>query len=153
MNQRFIVYVISIVFGVSLFACNGEKKHSNDLHSNITFTDTLTKNDTLDVLRLSGLCMNTLEHNIDSALNFIYFIQGDTLLVPLPNNKREFLKTTLSKYPIKSYDLLYLKFNSQYDNILKYKIFYSTSNTPNSINLTFNPIKLDDAWYLTLKDN
>lgn len=153
MNQRFIVYVISIVLFFSFLACNDDKRLKIETSNNVTFTKTLSRNDTLDVLRLSGLCMSTLKENIDSALNFVYFIQGDTLLLPLSENKREFLKTILCKYPIRSFDLLYLQFNSQYDNSLKYRIYYSTSDIPNYMNITFNPIKIDDAWFLTLKDN
>lgn len=152
MSRSFTITTIITILILALFSCNDNKQSMKDQNVNASFIQTLSNRDTMDVLNLSRQCMQVLKTDIDSALNYIYYIQGDTLLLPLSTNRKEFLKATLNKYPIKSCNLVRLKFNSQYNNYLKYKIEFNINNTPNTINLVFNPIKLGEAWYLTLKE-
>lgn len=144
-------FVFMCVFATIICSC----KNSSEMKSVVSekqFTATLTNRDTVDVISLSSLCLTVLKNDIDSAMNYIYYIKNDTL-IPLSDEKRIFLKNSFLSYPIKKIMLDTLIFNTEVDNIVRYNIVYDNGGSfPITQRFIFNPIKIESAWYLTLKE-
>lgn len=141
------------IFFISILIITGCKNQSETKPVGFKkhFTSTLTNKDTTDVIGLSSLCLQVMKSDIDSALNYIYYIKNDTLL-PLSETKRDFLKKSFL-CNIKDYTLDTLVFSTEFDNMIKYKIIIDNDQKhPFTQKFTFNPIKIETAWYLTLKE-
>lgn len=152
------IRIYSIVLFLSLIffggACVNKQKQSSTKEFPEDFIKTLTHKDTVAMIGLTTVCMDTLQAGkIDDALNLIYCVRNDTL-VPLSNETKAELKRQFERFPVKQYHLESFQINGYSTNSVKYVVqFKEKSTLPNTIKLTFNPIWIEDAWYLTLKNN
>ena len=123
------------------------------------FRSGLTAEDTTKMLGICEECMKTLKAgNIDGALNLLYQYDDSTKTVsPISEENRKKMRNTFTVFPVLNYRMVYYNFTTQGLNDVKYEIEFfektdSTDQAPNTIGLMFNPVKVDDQWYLTMKD-
>ena len=67
------------------------------------------------------------------------------------------MRNTFTVFPVLNYRMVYFNFSTEGRNDVKYEIEFfekadSTDQAPNTIGLMFNPVKVDDQWYLTMKE-
>lgn len=123
------------------------------------FRAELTAEDTTKMLGICEECMKTLKAgNIDGALNLLYQYDDSTKTVsPISEENRKKMRNTFTVFPVLNYRMVYYNFTTQGLNDVKYEIEFfekadSTDQAPNTIGLMFNPVKVDDQWYLTMKE-
>lgn len=123
------------------------------------FRSELTAEDTTKMLGICEECMKTLKAgNIDGALNLLYQYDDSTKTVtPIGEEKRNKMRNTFTVFPVLNYRMVYFNFSTEGRNDVKYEIEFfekadSTDQAPNTIGLMFNPVKVDDQWYLTMKE-
>ncbi len=149
-------FYLTIILLLILSACSEQKKEKKQTAQD-KFISELTAQDTLDILRLSNACMDTLKMgHIDAAIDMLYIIRNDSL-IKVPQNKEKELRQNFKFFPVVDYKLDYYAFIDQANNDVKYQIefFKHTSpedKTPNTIGFMINPVKVDGKWFLTLKD-
>lgn len=148
---------IVICIGMAISCSNNRtlKNTQLELTTSEKFINTLTHEDTLQVIALTNMCMDTLKAGkINQALKLIYYVK-DTLLLPLPLDKEQRLYNKFKRFPILNYKLDSYSFETPKNNTVKYQIEFThktNNNTPNTINFNFCPIKIDSAWYLSVKN-
>lgn len=130
------------------------KQNTTVINPESKFIENLAQKDTAEILNLTELWLDTIKAGkIDDALNFVYCIQNDTLM-PLSTEMKNSLKYYFKCFPIKDYQLVSFDINGFYANTVKYNIcFKEQEGTPYSVKFAFNPIWIDNTWYLTLKNN
>ncbi len=138
-----------------LAACTGKSKESQaSIDPDTELVKGLTAKDTADFIGLAQVCMDTLQAGkIDDGLNMIYCIINDTLM-PMTDEMRENMKQHFKRFPVKKYRMEDFEINGYSNNTVKYSIFFQENPESEAcIKFAFNPIRIDDAWYLTLKNN
>lgn len=138
-----------------LAACTGKSKESQaSIDPDAELVKGLTAKDTADFIGLTKVCMDTLQAGkIDEGLNMIYCVINDTLM-PMTPEVREGMKMYFGRFPVKKYKMESYEINGYSNNTVKYSIYFQENSVSEaSIKFAFNPIRIDDAWYLTLKNN
>ncbi len=117
------------------------------------FLAALTINDTLSVLSLGQNFMGALKAGeIDDALQDLCVVH-ENVLYHVADESLAQLKSRFRKFPVADYQLVSYSFSTPGINDLVYR--YSISGELGSgpaMKLTFNPVKVEGSWYLTLKD-
>lgn len=156
MKRRFsfAVWLIAAIDCLFIGCVEKKEKPLFPEDSQVSFLKNLTHQDTLDFLKPSNACMDTLKlGKIDKALSIIYFDRNDTLL-PLTGKMKEKLRQRFERFPIKEYRLESFDIQGFSSNSVVYTIrFREESKQPNTIKLVFNPVWINDTWYLTLKND
>lgn len=123
-----------------------------------TFRSALTAEDTTQMLALCDSCMELLRKgDVEAALSRIHLYDDSTRQVmPLSEEKAQQLRSTFRMFPVLNYRVAYFSFVSEGVNDVKYDIEFfekpEGDNRPNTIGFMFNPVKVDGAWYITVKD-
>ena len=108
------------------------------------FIASLTREDTLTVVALGNQFFNYIDQDsVELALDMLYVVD-DYVLYKIADESKDFLRPRFSKSPALGWSFVRYSFSTQSNNDLIYLY--------NGIKLAFNPIKVDDLWYLTLKD-
>lgn len=118
------------------------------------FIATLTKEDSIKVLNQARICMESLKAgNIEAALGMLYVVKGNQVL-PLGGKDLKETREHFQHFPVVDYNLDYFTFSTQGCNDLKYRIKFrekdKKGNVP-AIAFMFNPVKIDNRWYLCIK--
>lgn len=118
------------------------------------FIATLTKEDSIKVLNQARICMESLKAgNIEAALGMLYVVKGNQVL-PLGGKDLKETREHFQHFPVVDYNLDYFTFSTQGCNDLKYRIKFTEKdkkgNVP-AIAFMFNPVKIDNRWYLCIK--
>ena len=150
---------IIICIGTVISCSNGNRPKKDvqpELSTSENVINTLTHEDTLQVIALTNMCMDTLKAGkISQALKLIYYVE-DTLLLPLTPEKEQRLCNRFKHFPVLNYKLESYSFETPKNNTVKYRIEFapkkSDKDIPNTINFSFCPIKIDSAWYLSVKN-
>lgn len=156
-----LIYLIIITF--CLGSCNEQKKDTpkdNTVKSwgeaKAEFTSTLSSSDTSNVKKIALQCMDLLKSDsIDQALELLYTIDNGKLR-KLSDKEKARLKQRFKIFPVIDYKFLGMSFATQGNNDIKFSSIFSikgnSQNTPKSLVLMFNPIKIENQWYLTMKN-
>ena len=155
--KKFYIF-IAILFAVFSFcSCKNQKK--SHIAEVIEFRNTLTKEDTTQVLKLSNDCMELLKNkNIDQAVAMLYEYDDSLYQIqPLTESSIKSIKHTLKVFPVIRYKLSYYSLQSESINDVKYIITFSDEQESEQngrpvTSFMFNPVKVDGVWYLCLKN-
>lgn len=119
------------------------------------FLPTLTAADSTTVKSMAIRCMDLLKaDSMDKALDMLYIVRG-TKLQKLTEEDKTRLQKRFEIFPVLEYEFEGMSFSTQGNNDVKFKTKFlekSESNTPTSIGMMFNPVKIGDQWYLTMKN-
>lgn len=150
-------FIVTLLLGYIMFSCGqketkGRMKTYGDAEKE--FIATLTKEDSISVLNQARICMDSLKvGNIESALEMLYVVKGNQIL-PLGGESLKETREHFQRFPVVDYQLDYFTFSTQGCNDLKYRIKFSRKdekgNIP-AIAFMFNPVKIDNRWYLCIK--
>ncbi|MBO4671197.1 MAG: hypothetical protein J5640_05080 [Bacteroidales bacterium] len=108
------------------------------------FIASLTKQDTLNVVALGTQFFTYIEEgNCDAALDMLNVLDGN-VLYGIADESKDFLRPRFVKMPSDGWSFLRYSFSTAGVNDLVY--LYG------GLKLVFNPVKVGDNWFLTLKD-
>ena len=117
------------------------------------FRRSLTLHDTLSVFILGANFMDALKTgDLELVLSDLYVLDCDTLY-KVADESLNMLRDRFTSVPITDYSIASYSFSTPGNNDLCYR--YVTSGkvgTGPAFKLMFNPVKIGDNWYLTLKD-
>lgn len=129
-----------------------EKNWYIDARQSTTMQRTMT--DTLAVLYNTKEYLNLLKANeVDSALNRLYVLQGDTVH-PLSPAERETARKSVTMFPVLDYKIESVKMFNEHNTEVHYTIKYfelegdSTKN--NQLQCVLQAVRVGYYWYLTL---
>lgn len=149
--------IFTLLLACILFSC-GQKETKERMKTygdaEKEFIATLTREDSIKVLNLARICMDSLKSgNIESALRMLYVVKENHVL-PLGGEDLKETREHFQRFPVVDYQLDYFTFSTQGCNDLKYRIKFSRKdkkgNIP-AIAFMFNPVKIDNRWYLCIK--
>lgn len=143
---KFIASALLVASALILASCGNRQKNTE-----VSFTDTLTLEDTTTVITLANACMDSLmvgNYN-GKGYRLGYFIE-DTLY-PIESDKASEFFPFLMKWKMESYEMAELVFDSEYDNKITYRIVCSDGKEKINTKFALCPIYIEEQWYLTLK--
>lgn len=149
--------VFTLLLAFILFSC-GQKEAKEHMKTygdaEKEFIAALTKEDSIKVLEQARICMDSLKSgNIESALRMLYVVKENHVL-PLGGKDLKETREHFQHFPVVDYNLDYFTFSTQGCNDLKYRIKFTEKdekgNVP-AIAFMFNPVKIDNRWYLCIK--
>lgn len=148
MMKRFLVLILLFA---AVVACKTTPRTYGDAERE--FRQSLTFHDTITVMVLGQNFMDALlAGDIGPELAELCVLQNDTLYRISDKSVRE-LRARFVSAPVSDYKLASYTFSTPGINDLCYR--YTTSGDVNSgpaFKLMFNPVKVGDDWFLTLKD-
>lgn len=138
-------------------SCSGNKSESqtssqDSLRIEIDeFRNSLSSSDTTRVMQLCNECMTLLkDQKIDEALGMLYVTtNGDVQRLPA-----ELLASQKSKFtmmPVLNYELESMNFATESNNDIKYCVYFDEEDKNAMTFFMFNPVKVGEDWYLTIK--
>lgn len=146
--KNLFLYIALIFFAISCH--NSAKKVVTYADAENVFLKGLTEKDTSSVLSMTDSFMENLAHGqIDSSLQMVNVLFSDTLYMPSLNYRLELIRR-FSLFPVLKYELVRYSFSTEGNNDVCYKYWFNEQQS--SMKIVFNPVKVDDRWYLTLKD-
>ena len=155
--KKLIVIIIAIA---TVCSCHNASNKSLSKYRSYTdaeneFVGALTQLDTATVIFLANSFVDALkEGNISGALEMLYCLDGNVLYKISDNFSNE-LVSRFESFPVGEFSIDHYSFSTAGSNDLCYQ--YTVANTegnehPMQMKLMFNPVKVDNLWYLTLKD-
>lgn len=152
-------FVVCAVFSAAMIfsSCKSEKPKTK-LSEVLEFRNTLTQQDTTQVLQLANGCMEYLKNkNIDQAVASLYEY-NDSLnkIQPLSDISEKSVRHLFTVFPVLDYDLVYYSLQSETVNDVKYNVTFAEeedieNNGRPVTSFMFNPVKVDGVWYLCVK--
>lgn len=153
------LYILAAAF---ILASCGSRPYYSGLHGEKTqkdaeaeFVSSIKSVDSLTVLAQGEKCMQLLKENkLDDALSMLNILHENTVM-PLPEAYADHLRQRFSIMPVYDFTFDYFAFSTEGNNDLAYKIEFAPKNADGiapTMKFTFNPVKVDGKWYLTLKD-
>lgn len=147
--MKIYTYIILCALGMTATCSCGTKQEAE---AKKDFTETVSAQDTTTVMSLTGNCMELFKSGkIDDALNMIYTINDDNLLVTLPDSLRRRMKQRLTLFPVVDYSLESFYFAKNDSNEVKYSFQFAPDNTEMTMKMVYNPVKLGDEWFIVMK--
>lgn len=147
--KKYFIFFILLSFVAS---CNlsGKKVVTYKDAENV-FLKSLTEKDTATVLSMTDSFMNfLLQGQIDSAIQLVQVVYGDTLYMPSLGYKLE-LCSRFYTFPVVKYELVRYSFSTEGNNDVCYKYWFDEQQN-HTMKVVFNPVKIDSQWYITMKD-
>lgn len=156
LKMKFSTFTLVPVVALALlaFSCNNSPKVRTYQDAENEFLASLTEADTFAVLALGQEFMQNLMAggDIDKALASLTVLEYN-VLYKVGDSTIEELKDRYSKRQVTDYACVRYSFSTPGNNDLVYR--YSTGGKLGAgpgMKLVFNPVKVEDHWYLTLKD-
>ncbi len=136
-----------------LASCKNEQKFRTYEMAETEFRQSLTFKDTLAVLVLGQNFMDAMKAGtLDLELSNLCVVYNDTLYKvsdrSLLQLRQRFGSAAISDYALASYNFSTPGIN---DLSYRYTMDGKVGSSP-AFKITFNPVKVGDAWFLTLKD-
>lgn len=149
---KFIISLIIVSFSIVIYdSCSGNKQPQGNNEPMFSSADTSL------VSQLTEQFMSELQSgNFDAAFSRLYDI-GPDHLNNISEDERKELKEYFSAFPVLRYNLK----STEWRNVYEVRYHYSfeffekpegEEAIPNTMNLTLNPVKLNDEWFLTLQN-
>ena len=153
--KKFFYFVVATAV-LCVVSCKQKPKSTEEAREE--FRTSLTENDTLEMLKLGDECMELLKKkDIESAMAMLYEYDDSTQQVnPLSDATRKRYEHLFKVFPVLDYVRTEYTFFVEGVNNLKYDIIFAEEEHPeeNGVPKTsfmFNPVKVEDKWYLTVK--
>ncbi len=147
--MKVYTYIILCALGITAI-CSCGKKQEAEVKKD--FTETVSAQDTTAVMNMTGNCMELFKSGkFDDALNMIYTINDDNILVSLPDSLRRRMKQRLTLFPVVDYSLESFYFAKSDSNEVKYSFRFVPDNPDMTMKMVYNPVKLGDEWYIVMK--
>lgn len=128
---------------------NGEKTQKD---AEKEFLESLTEAKQTEVLEMADNCLELLlTGRLDEAVRMIYILHDDIVY----QKSDEYTQELINRFtimPVYSYKREYYSFSTQGNNDICYVTKMGPSENAPTIKLTFNPVLVDDVWYLAFKD-
>ncbi len=142
-----------------LVACHntGKKQQKVETFASAqeAFEASLTAQDTTAVMAATDEIMSLLQSGeLDNALSHIYVVYENVLYRPSEESLAS-LKSKFTKFPVCSYKMTDLVFQTSGINDVTYQYAFAESkdgSNPPTLKLGFNPVKVKGKWYVTFKD-
>ena len=138
-----------------VLSCKTDKTNNTSIEVN-EFVENLSSADTTAILDLSNGCMDLLTNGeIENALAMLYVYDDSTRQVsPLTEDLKNNYRNKFSRFPVREYTMSYFSFNNEGLNDVKYTVNFGNEIVGNlTTSYMFNPVKVDDQWYLTVKNS
>ena len=161
--KKLVKSLLYISFIICCFnACNNKKDTQKEEtvkswgEAKAEFVSELSSSDTANVKTIAFQCMDLLKaDSINQALDMLYTIEG-TKLRKLSEEEKIQLTKRFKIFPVIDYKFEGMTFSTQGNNDVKFTYYFSKSenpqDAPKALGLMFNPIKIDNQWYLTMKN-
>lgn len=161
--KKLVKSLLYISFIICCFsACNNKKNTQKEEtvkswgEAKAEFVSELSSSDTSNVKTIAFQCMDLLKaDSISQALDMLYTIEG-TKLRKMSDEEKIQLTKRFKIFPVIDYKFEGITFSTQGHNDVKFTYYFSKSenpqDTPKALGLMFNPIKIDNQWYLTMKN-
>ena len=161
--KKLVKSLLYISFIICCFsACNNKKNVQKEEsvkswgEAKAEFVSELSSSDTSSVKTMAFQCMDLLKtDSISQALDMLYTIEGNKLR-KLSEEEKIQLKNRFKIFPIIDYKFEGMTFSTQGNNDVKFTYYFSKpenpQDAPKALGLMFNPIKIDNQWYLTMKN-
>lgn len=151
-----IIFILAAI--AVLASCNRGPKYSG-LHGEKTqldaekeFVSSISNADSLAVVSLSEKFMSLLKDgSIAEAVDMIYVLHDNVLYQKNDSFTNELIQR-FTMFPVVSYSLNYFSFSTAGNNDISYTYSFTGDEASSKMKLMFNPVKIDDVWYLTMKD-
>lgn len=150
--------ILFILLGISILcSCNRSSKapvYRTHLDAENEFVASLSASDTTAMLGLTDKFMSLVKDGyVVDAVNMITVLSNSVVYKPSDNYFDE-LVNRFSSMQIASYNLAGYYFTTEGNNDVCYQTVSKSVNgrEPKNVKVTFNPIKVDGEWFLTLKD-
>ena len=119
---------------------------------------TLEQRDTAQVFELTKSFLESLKANdIDKAVSMLYFLDADRQVVPLPDSLVERQKVVFRTFPVLSYKIESIIFNTETDSQVKYTVEFFKKQPgdtrPNTTSFFIKPMRVKGQWFLTMFDS
>lgn len=158
--QFFTVVTLLLTVLVYSSCTSGSKKQSAlPVTPEMEFRNSLTNEDTLNLLKLTDDCMELLKkRDLDAALAMLNLYDDSTKQVTaLTNEARTRLRKTFTVFPVLRYEREYYSVMREGLNDVRYKIWFAEEADPQKngepvTRFMFNPVMVDGTWYLCVKD-
>jgi len=148
--KKYLILLLSVLV---VFSCKTANKFRTYEMAEQEFRQSLTFHDTLSVLVLGQNFMDALKTGgIEYELQNLSVLDGNTLY-KISNESLKELNARFGGLTISDYALSGYNFSTAGVNDLSYR--YTLNGKVGSgpaLKIVFNPVKVDDVWYLTLKD-
>lgn len=151
------LFYLTLAFSFMLLSMTACKKQTQSAPASAAqqFQAGLTNNDTLTMLQLSDSCMNLLmQRDINAALTMLYEYDDSThTVLPLSEESANAYRQKFTMFPVNIFDLTEFSFYSDGINDVRYEVTfgYDENNNRMKTAFMFNPVKINDTWFLTVK--
>lgn len=155
MKQIFNIAVFSLI--CLMIASCGQKQKTQEQESK-EFREALTEADTTQMLQMCNECMELLKKkDIEAALAMLKEYDDSTKTVSdLSAETRQRYTRLFTLFPVLDYTLTNYTFMMEGLNDVKYDVIFAEESHPevNGVPKTsfmFNPVRVDDQWFVTVK--
>lgn len=148
-----------MVFAYSSCTSGSKSKKTGYASPEMEFRNSLTAEDTVNMLKLADDCMELLQKkDIDGAISMLNAYDDSTKEVtPLTDDVKKRLRHLFTVFPVLKYEREYFSFMLEGLNDVRYKIWFAEEKDPAKngepvTRLMFNPVLVDGEWYLCIKN-
>lgn len=161
MKTKVLTLFAITISALTYMSCNSKNggEQQNVEEQEVSFTETLTSEDSTQMLKIADDCMKLLqERKYDEAIGMLYVYDDSTkVLESISSDMASSLRRRFKVFPVLKYERDYFTFMEQGANDVRYKVWFAEEEHPEIngeavMNLMFNPVKVDGSWYLCLKD-
>lgn len=149
MKRTFVLLFVSL----ALISCKNTNSFRTYEMAEQEFRSSLTLRDTLTVFLLGANFMDALKAgNLEVELDELCVLDGNTLY-KLADESKDMIRDRFAGVPVTDYSIASYNFSTPGVNDLSYR--YVTSGEVGkgpAFKIMFNPVKVGNNWYLTLKD-
>lgn len=146
------------IFALSFTACNNKQKNTAEESLPILRPSEIitTGQDTTEVMDLVNQYMALFANNdLEGASSLLYHVKNDSVH-PYTAEERQDFKNHLSIFSVYDYKVNGIIFRSDKNNEVNVRIQIvpdgNISEGKGTTEFVFNPVKIDNHWYLTLMD-
>lgn len=151
-NKVYIILLSICCLSLGICSCsrNTGKMQAESLNLS------LSEEDTVNVVRLAGACMDSLKcGNLDAAVNMLHIVSNDALM-PLSDEMVAKMRLKFQTFPVLDYKLQSLDFDMMKGNVVKYRVKFAEDEegiSGRSLYTTFlfAPVRMDKEWFLTVQ--
>lgn len=155
--MRLFRYSCFIVL-LSLCAASCSNKSKKEESYSLQPKMVLEARDTTEVFNLTTKFLELLKaKQTDEAVAMLYFLDKEGHVVPLPDSLAERQKSVFRMFPVLSYKIDNIVFNTETDSQVKYTIEFFKKEPgdtrPNTTSFFVKPMRVEGVWHLTMFDS
>ena len=155
MTKRFLILITALSM-VILSACTGSSSKKTDPEQEkAAFQASLTEADSVIVAAMCEQFFGLMSaENYEQAFAMLSELDDENRLAYLSDETKQGLKNRFSTFKIDKVELFECVFNAPFDNLFRYVVTTKSIDQNDNaffFRFAFNPVKIDDSWYLTLR--